>query len=52
MHAVTIQALLVLMFVILGIMIKYFKWSWLIAGYNSSSKAEKEKYDEYRRPGK
>lgn len=46
MYAVTIQALLVLMFIFLGVMIKYFKWSWLIAGYNTSSKEEKEKYDE------
>ena len=32
--------------IILGYLIKYKKWSFLIAGYNTSSKEEKEKYDE------
>lgn len=31
---------------ILGVIIKFSKASWLIAGYNTSSKEEKEKYDE------
>ncbi len=30
---------------ILGYLVKYKQWSWLIAGYNTSSKKEKEKYD-------
>ena len=34
-------------FLLLGIgyLIKYKKWSWLIAGYNTSSQKEKQKYN-------
>ena len=31
---------------ILGVIIRFGKASWLISGYNTSSKYEKEKYDE------
>lgn len=31
---------------ILGYLVGYKKWSFLIAGFNTSSKKEKEKYDE------
>ena len=31
--------------VLLGALIKYTKWAWLIAGYNTSPQKEKEKYD-------
>ena len=34
-----------LFLVLLGCLIKYGKAAWLIAGYNTSSKEEKEKYD-------
>ena len=37
---------LFLIFLILGIVLWRGKGSWLIAGYNTSSKAEKSKYDE------
>ncbi len=40
-----VQFALALMFLILGYLLKYKKWSWLIAGYNTSSKEEKSKYD-------
>ncbi|MCW3491681.1 DUF3784 domain-containing protein [Dethiobacter alkaliphilus] len=35
-----------LLLILLGYLVKVKRWSWLIAGYNTSSKAEKEKYDE------
>ncbi|WP_216827419.1 DUF3784 domain-containing protein [Alkalihalobacterium elongatum] len=35
----------VALFILLGYLIKYRQWSWLIAGYNTSSKEEKAKYD-------
>lgn len=34
----------VLLFVV-GWLVKYRKWAWLIAGYNTSSKKQKERYD-------
>ena len=34
-----------IIFIILGIIIKYGKMYWLIAGYNTMPKEEKEKYD-------
>lgn len=34
-----------MVFLLLGYLIKYKKWSWLISGYNTASKKEKEKYD-------
>lgn len=34
-----------IIFIVLGIIIKYGKMYWLIAGYNTMSKEEKEKYD-------
>ena len=34
-----------IIFIILGILIKYGKMYWLIAGYNTMSKEEKEKYN-------
>ncbi|MGB7603885.1 MAG: DUF3784 domain-containing protein [Lutisporaceae bacterium] len=34
-----------LILIILGIVIRFGKASWLISGYNTSSKYEKEKYD-------
>lgn len=34
-----------LLLIILGYLIKYRKWTWLIAGYNTSSKEEKAKYN-------
>ncbi|WP_256451668.1 DUF3784 domain-containing protein [Lutibacter sp. A64] len=34
-----------LLFIVLGILIKYGKMYFLIAGYNTMSKEEKEKYD-------
>jgi len=35
-----------LLLAVIGAVVKYKKASWLIAGYNTSSKEEKEKYDE------
>lgn len=35
-----------LLFIILGISIRFGKASWLIAGFNTSSEQEKEEYDE------
>jgi hypothetical protein len=35
----------VIIFIVLGILIKYGKMYWLIAGYNTMPKEEKEKYD-------
>ncbi len=34
-----------IIFIILGVLIKYGKMYWLIAGYNTMPKEEKEKYD-------
>ena len=34
-----------IIFIVLGILIKYGKMYWLIAGYNTMPKEEKEKYD-------
>ena len=31
--------------IVLGYLVKYKKWSWLIAGYNTSTKEQKDKYD-------
>ena len=31
--------------ILLGYLVKYKKWSWLIAGYNTSTKEQKDKYD-------
>ena len=36
---------LALFFVVLGLLIKYAKWYFLIAGYNTMPKEEKENYD-------
>ena len=36
---------MVVLFIVLGYLVKYKQWSWLIAGYNTSSKKEKAKYD-------
>jgi uncharacterized membrane protein len=38
--------IIALLFIILGITIRFGKASWLIAGYNTSSEQEKEEYDE------
>jgi hypothetical protein len=37
---------LIIIFIICGIFLLFGKGSWLIAGYNTSSKEEKEKFDE------
>ncbi len=42
---VYVHLLIALLFLLLGYLIKYLKWSWLIAGYNTSSKEERAKYD-------
>lgn len=42
---VTISLILVLLFIVLGITFLMGKASFLIAGYNTMSKKEKEKYD-------
>ena len=34
-----------ILFIVLGILIKYGKMYWLIAGYNTMPKEEKEKYN-------
>lgn len=34
-----------ILLLIMGILIKYFKYYWLIAGYNTATKEEKENYD-------
>ena len=31
--------------ILLGYLVKYKKWSWLIAGYNTSTKEQKDKYN-------
>ncbi len=36
---------MVMLFILLGYLVKYKQWSWLIAGYNTSSRKEKAKYD-------
>ena len=36
---------MVMLLIVLGYLIKHKQWSWLIAGYNTSSKKEKAKYD-------
>lgn len=41
-----IHLLIAIMFIFLAYLIKYKQWSWLIAGYNTSTKNQKEKYDE------
>lgn len=41
-----IHLLIAFMFMLLAYLIKYKQWSWLISGYNTSSKKQKEKYDE------
>ena len=33
------------LFLVMGVMIKHFKWYWLIAGYNTMSKEQKKKVD-------
>lgn len=38
--------LVVLLFMFLGYLIKYRQYSWLIAGYNTSTKKQKEKYNQ------
>ena len=43
---IIVAAVIALVLVILGLILWRGKGSWLIAGYNTSSKAEKEKYDE------
>ena len=35
-----------LIFFLLGYLVKYKRWSFLIAGFNTSSREEKEKYNE------
>ncbi len=34
-----------LLLLLLGYLVKYRQWSWLIAGYNTSSKKAKDTYD-------
>ena len=34
-----------ILLIILGYLVRFKQWSWLIAGYNTSSKEEKAKYD-------
>lgn len=46
MSAFIITFSIAISLIILGYLIGYKKWSFLIAGYNTSSKEEKEKYDE------
>lgn len=36
---------LVFLFLILGVVLKYLKWDWLIAGYNTMSKEQKQEVD-------
>jgi len=40
-----IHILIGLLMIVLGYMVKYRRWSWLIAGYNTSSAEEKDQYD-------
>ena len=39
------KILMVCLFILIGIMLSLGKWSFLIAGFNTMSKEEKEKYD-------
>jgi len=34
-----------ILLLLLGYLVKYRQWTWLIAGYNTSSRKEKDKYD-------
>ena len=43
---IAIHIALILLFLILGIVLWKGKGAWMIAGYNTSSEAEKSKYDE------
>lgn len=43
---IAIHIPLILLFLTLGIVLRKGKGAWLIAGYNTSDKAEKSKYDE------
>ena len=40
-----IHALTAAMLIAIGYMVRFKQWSWLIAGYNTSSKDEKDTYD-------
>lgn len=40
-----IHLVIALGLIVLGYLVKYQKWSWLIAGYNTSSQEQKDKYD-------
>ncbi len=40
-----IHILIALLMLVLGYLVKYKRWCWLIAGYNTSSKKEKAQYD-------
>lgn len=44
--AAAMELCMTLLFLVLGIVLWKGKGAWLIAGYNTSSKAEKAKYDE------
>ena len=46
MTAVILCAVLSILFFILGVFLMNGRGSWLIAGYNTASREEKEKYDE------
>ncbi|MFP4111944.1 MAG: DUF3784 domain-containing protein [Candidatus Woesearchaeota archaeon] len=46
MQAYMVNILTGLFLILLGISIRLFNLSWLIAGYNTASKKEKAKYDE------
>lgn len=35
-----------LLFLLIGYLIKYRKWSWLISGYNTASREKKARYDQ------
>ena len=39
------EILMLCLFILIGIMLSLGKWSFLIAGFNTMSKEEKEKYD-------
>lgn len=41
-----VHILMAMLMLMLGYLVKYQQWSWLIAGYNTSTKQEKEKYDQ------
>lgn len=40
-----VSLFMAIMFIAFGVMIKHFKWYWLIAGYNTMPKEKKEKVD-------